>query len=161
MSDNEQYITQPWTLLASTARNHININLTVLVSANLSAVSAHVVCLFRMQMLESHSSVGPRYSCTFSKTAYLTQWKTIQGRLLVDLLLCSALQSCPTLCNPMDYSSPGFSVHGDSPGKNTGVGCRFLLQGILLTQGSKTMVNTFFSFQLCLNMFECMDYKYK
>ena len=27
-------------------------------------------------------------------------------------------------------------VHGDSPGKNTGVGCHSLLQGILLTQGS-------------------------
>ena len=25
----------------------------------------------------------------------------------------------------------------DSPGKNTGVGCHFLLQGIFLTQGSK------------------------
>ena len=23
-----------------------------------------------------------------------------------------SLQSCPTLCNPMDYSLPGFSVHG-------------------------------------------------
>ena len=31
---------------------------------------------------------------------------------------------------------PGFSVHGDSPGKNTGVGCHFLLQGIFPTQGS-------------------------
>ena len=26
-------------------------------------------------------------------------------------------QSCLTLCNPMDYSLPGFSVHGDSPDK--------------------------------------------
>ena len=26
------------------------------------------------------------------------------------------------------------SVHGDSPGKNTGVGCHALLQGIFLTQ---------------------------
>ena len=34
------------------------------------------------------------------------------------------LQSCPTLCNLMDCSPPGSSVHGDSPGKNTGVGCR-------------------------------------
>ena len=32
-------------------------------------------------------------------------------------------QSCPTLCNPMDCSLPGSSVHGYSPGKNTGVGC--------------------------------------
>ena len=36
----------------------------------------------------------------------------------------------------MDCSLPGFSVHGDSPGKNTGVGCHFLLQGIFLIQGS-------------------------
>ena len=29
-----------------------------------------------------------------------------------------------------------FCEHGDSPGKNTGVGCHFLLQGIFTTQGS-------------------------
>ena len=39
-------------------------------------------------------------------------------------------QSCPALCDPMDYSLPGSSVHGDAPGKNTGVGCLFLLQRI-------------------------------
>ena len=36
----------------------------------------------------------------------------------------------------MDGSPPGSSVHGDSPGKNTGVDCRALLQGIFPTQGS-------------------------
>ena len=46
-----------------------------------------------------------------------------------------SLQSCPTLCNPMDCSPPGSSVHGISPGKNTGVGCYVLLQRIFLTQG--------------------------
>ena len=36
----------------------------------------------------------------------------------------------------MDGSPPGSSVHGDSPGKNTGVGCHALLpQGIFPTQG--------------------------
>ena len=35
----------------------------------------------------------------------------------------------------MDCSPPGSSIHGDSPGKNTGVGCHALLQGIFLTQG--------------------------
>ena len=45
-------------------------------------------------------------------------------------------QSCPTLCDPMDCSPPGSSVHGILPGKNTGVGCHFLLQGIFPTQGS-------------------------
>ena len=36
-------------------------------------------------------------------------------------------QSCPTLCDPTDGSPPG-SCPWDSPGKNTGVGCHFLLQ---------------------------------
>ena len=45
-------------------------------------------------------------------------------------------QSCPTLCDPMDCSPSGSSVHGDSPGKNIGVGCHALLQGIFPTQRS-------------------------
>ena len=36
---------------------------------------------------------------------------------------------------PLDCSSRGSSVHGVSPGKNTGVCCYFLLQGIFPTQG--------------------------
>ena len=36
----------------------------------------------------------------------------------------------------MDCSPPDFSVHGASPGKNTGAGCHALLQGIFPTQGS-------------------------
>ena len=36
-----------------------------------------------------------------------------------------------TLCNPIGLLCPW-----DSPGKNTGVGCCALLQGIFLTQGS-------------------------
>ena len=43
-------------------------------------------------------------------------------------------QLCPTLRNPMDFSPPGFSVHGIL--QNTGVGCHFLFQGIFSTQGS-------------------------
>ena len=30
--------------------------------------------------------------------------------------MCLVIQSCPTLCNPMDGSLPGSSVHGDSSG---------------------------------------------
>ena len=44
-------------------------------------------------------------------------------------------QSCLTLCDPMDCSLPGSSVHGIFPGKNIGVGCHFLLQEIFPTQG--------------------------
>ena len=51
-------------------------------------------------------------------------------------VLCLVIQLCPTLCNPTDCSPPGSSVHGDSPGKDTGVGNLFLLQGIFPTQES-------------------------
>ena len=62
-------------------------------------------------------------------------------------VLCLVAQSCPTLCdpieepnrllcNPNDGSLTGSSVHGDSPGKNIGVGCHVLLQGIFPIQGS-------------------------
>ena len=39
-----------------------------------------------------------------------------------------SLQSCPTLCDPIDGSPPGSPRPGDSPGKNTGVGCHVLFQ---------------------------------
>ena len=47
---------------------------------------------------------------------------------------CAVLvtQSCLTLCDPVDCSLTGSSVHGDSPGKNTGVDSHTLLQGNLL-----------------------------
>ena len=51
-------------------------------------------------------------------------------------VLCFVAQSHPTLCDPMDCSPPGSSVHGDSPGKNPEVSCHALLQGILPTQES-------------------------
>ena len=47
----------------------------------------------------------------------------------------SVAQSCLTLCNPMDCSPAGSYVHGNFPGKKTGVGFHFLLQGIFPTQG--------------------------
>ena len=50
-------------------------------------------------------------------------------------MLCLVAQSCPTLCDPMDCGPSGSSIPRDSPGKNTGVGCRALLQWIFPTQG--------------------------
>ena len=55
--------------------------------------------------------------------------------LLKNIHVCLVTQSCPTFCDPMDCSPPGSSVHGDPPGKNTGVGCHALLQEIFPTQG--------------------------
>ena len=39
-----------------------------------------------------------------------------------------SLQLCLTLCGPIDGSPLGLPCPWDSPGKNTGVGCHFLLQ---------------------------------
>ena len=62
-----------------------------------------------------------------------------------DMLLVNATQqkwwwfshkSCPTLATSWTGNLPGSSVHGIFPGKMTGVGCHFLLQGIFPTQES-------------------------
>ena len=49
--------------------------------------------------------------------------------------LCLVAQSRLTLCHPIDCNLLGISVLGDSPGKNTGVCCHALLQGIFPNQG--------------------------
>ena len=54
------------------------------------------------------------------------------------LLLYLVTQSCPTLCGPMDCDRPDSSVLGDSPGKDTEVGCHILSQGIFPVQGSNS-----------------------
>ena len=41
------------------------------------------------------------------------------GVQTIKSVLCLVTQSCPTLCDFMDYSPPGSSIHGDSPGKYT------------------------------------------
>ena len=50
---------------------------------------------------------------------------------------CSVAQSCRTLYEPMDYNPPGSSGPEIFPGKNTRVGCHFLLQGDLPNSGIK------------------------
>ena len=46
-----------------------------------------------------------------------------------------SLQSCPTLCDPIDPTR--LPRHWDSPGKNTGVGCHFLLQCVKVKSESE------------------------
>ena len=53
-----------------------------------------------------------------SHRAYITNNKS----LMFQRPLCLVTQSCPTLSDPMDYSPQGSSVHGDSSGKNIGMG---------------------------------------
>ena len=75
-------------------------------------------------------------------------------------------QLCPTLCDPMHCSFIGSSVHGDSPGKNTGVGSHSFLHRVFSTQGSNLglphcrWILYHLSHQgspcVCANIFECI-----
>ena len=57
---------------------------------------------------------------------------------------------CPTLCDPIDGSPPGSPVQQDPLGKNTGVGCHFLLHCTKVESESKVT-------QSCLTLRDPMD----
>ena len=90
--------------------------------------------------LHSHDPINPNYlpnipcpnTTILSFMVWIFQGDTIQPITPCDItvlkLLCYA-QSCSTLCDPLDCSP------WNSPGKNTGTGCHFLLQEIFPTQG--------------------------
>ena len=64
-------------------------------------------------------------------------WAVADGTLICACLL-SHFSHVQLFATPwVDCSPPDSSVHGDSPNKNTGVGCCALLQKIFQTQGSK------------------------
>ena len=69
---------------------------------------------------------------------FLLQYQELNTTLQIGIVLCFVAQLCPNFCDPMDCSPPGSSVHGDSPGKNTGVGCHVRLQRIFPNQGLNT-----------------------
>ena len=90
-------------------------------------------------------SLSPHHISWFLRPSMATALSS-SGSVLLSLLggglgqgwgkdMCSVIQSCPTVCDPMDCSPPG-SCPWNFPGKNTGVGCHFLLQRIFLNQGS-------------------------
>ena len=61
--------------------------------------------------------------------------------------LCMRVQSHPTICDPMDCSPPGFSVHRILQERITGAGSHSLLQGIFPTQGSTPISCVFYIWQ--------------
>ena len=65
--------------------------------------------------------------------------KWLQNKVHIAWGICCPVLSCSLVsdsCDTMDCSVPGSSVHGDSSGKNTGVGCHAFLQEIFPTQKS-------------------------
>ena len=62
----------------------------------------------------------------------------------------ASLQSCPTLCDPHGLQPIRLPRPWDSPGKNTGVGCHFLLQCMKVESESEVA-------QSCLTLSDPMD----
>ena len=65
-----------------------------------------------MQIMKDFQKVNTKYSC-----------------------VCAQLLSCVRLFVTPGLQLPRLLCPWNFPGKNTGVGCHFLLQGIFLTQG--------------------------
>ena len=55
--------------------------------------------------------------------------------IILNFLCATSLQSCPALL-PYGLYPARLLCPCDTPGKNTGISCHALLQGIFLTQGS-------------------------
>ena len=81
-------------------------------------------------MHQGQGSAGPNNAIDLDE-------EYIQGKVMsspVDTLghvsaaAAKSLQSCPTLCDPIERQPTRLPHPWDSPGKNTGVGCHFLLQ---------------------------------
>ena len=97
-----------------------------------------IICLFLLFLKSILSEISVSIPFFFFFGYYLLEislqsmcdFKTRQ-----HIVLCLVAQSCLILCDPMGCSLPISSVHGDSPGKNTGVSCHALLQEIFQTQG--------------------------
>ena len=79
--------------------------------------------------LSSHSF---SVSCSVSTCYISDSWSSVLSSL--SCMCAQSLQSCLTLCNPMDCSLPGFFVHGIFQARK--LECHFLLQEIFPTQGS-------------------------
>ena len=85
--------------------------------------------------------------CCWSKHRSLY---TVSHLSLPPAAAAKLLQLCPTLWNPVDGSPLGSPCPWDSPGKNTGVGCHFLLQCMKLKSESEAT-------QSCLTPIDPMD----
>ena len=93
-----------------------------------------------INLRETHTNTqrDMRKRCTLQICNTKVKKKSDNNLNVHQICCCLVSKSCLILCDLMDCSPLGSSVHGDSPGKNTGEGNHFLLQGIFLTQGLNT-----------------------
>ena len=87
-----------------------------------------------MDLVLTHNSLAVSAPGGQRSQARVTSWTSLEIQLssLQERHQFAAgaksLQSCPTLCDPIRRQPTRLPRPWDSPGKNTGVGCHFLLQ---------------------------------
>ena len=118
------------------------------VSAETSAdTSSAGLLVWGVSIIHSRSHTSVCLSCTPYLTASPLTHQTgpilglqkdtrrIQSWLASLMSVCSVAQLCPALCNTHELWHTRLLCPWNFPGKNIGVSCHFLLQGIFLTQG--------------------------
>ena len=80
----------------------------------------YVYCWLPSLFIWNYRNIVNRHTPIQNKKLFLLKKKKTSWCMAA--VLCIGTQSCLTLCDPMDCSPPDSTVHGDSPGQNTGVG---------------------------------------
>ena len=87
--------------------------------------------------------------CFSKNKGVITLWTPLSN-IAAAAAAAKSLQSCPTLCDPIDGQPTRLRHPWDSPGKNTGMGCHFLLQCMKVKSQSEVA-------QLCPTLRNPMD----
>ena len=122
----------------------ININMYIHICM-CAHVCTHIcihICTHAHEWALSHSFSDSFHSrllhIKYSSLCYMVGLGCLPILYMASIVLRSVAWLCLTLCNPKDCSLAGSSAHWNSPGKNTGVHCHVLFQGIFLTQRSNS-----------------------
>ena len=102
-------------------------------------------------MLTWNSTIeSPLLAPMKDSSAWLLGQRSCTNTFCFSAAAAKSLQLCPTLCDPIDGSPPSSAIPGILQGKNTGVGCHFLLQCMKVKIESEVT-------QSCLTLSDPMD----
>ena len=96
-----------------------------------------------------NQDTGIRFTCGYWALLLIGPLQLTDQGLYVCCLLAKSLQSCPTLCDPIDSSPPGSLSLGFSRQEHWS-GCHFLLQCVKMKSESEVA-------QSCLTLSDPMD----
>ena len=142
-------------------------NYSQLLSLSSTCINDHKILLFLFRNTLKSLPMSPCHCCNSPVIPWLNLYNILPNDVpdsyfisfsfsafsKTQTWMCLVTQSCPPLCSPIGCSPSGSSVRGDSPGKNTGVGCHVLLEGIFPTQGLNP------DFLHCRQIFYCLSHK--